>query len=185
VGHVADDERRDQDQERQQQRVVARLAVDAALGSGYSAGVNSNNQGLPIVLGLIGTLTLLLAVVAGLGVANTVVLQTRERVHDLGVFKAVGMTPGQVIAMVVCWVAGTGLVAGAAAVPAGIGLQRYLVPAFAADAGARRPASFVNVYGGGEIAALALAGMVIAVAGALLPAGWAARSRPVAALRAE
>jgi putative ABC transport system permease protein len=27
-----------------------------------------------------------------LGVLNTVVLQTRERVHDLGVFKAVGMT---------------------------------------------------------------------------------------------
>jgi putative ABC transport system permease protein len=160
-------------------------AVDAALGSGYAAGVNSNNKGLPIVLGLIGTLTLLLAVVAGLGVLNTVVLQTRERVHDLGVFKAVGMTPGQVIAMVVCWVAGAGLVAGAAAVPAGIALQHYLVPVFAAEAGTRLPASFVNVYSGGQIAALALAGVVIAVAGALLPAGWAARSRPVAALRAE
>jgi putative ABC transport system permease protein len=160
-------------------------AVDAALGSGYAAGVNSNNKGLPIVLGLIGTLTLLLAVVAGLGVLNTVVLQTSERVHDLGVFKAVGMTPGQVIAMVVCWVAGAGLVAGAAAVPAGIALQHYLVPVFAADAGTRLPASFVNVYGGGQIAALALAGVVIAVAGALAPAGWAARSRPVAALRAE
>jgi putative ABC transport system permease protein len=36
------------------------------------------------MLGLIGTLTLLLAVVAGLGVLNTVVLNTRERVHDLG-----------------------------------------------------------------------------------------------------
>jgi putative ABC transport system permease protein len=50
-------------------------------------------------------LTLLIAVVAGLGVLNTVVLQTRERVHDLGVFKAVGMTPGQTIAMVVSTVA--------------------------------------------------------------------------------
>jgi putative ABC transport system permease protein len=160
-------------------------AVDAALGPGYAAGVNNNNKGLPLVLGLIGTLTLLLALAAGLGVLNTVVLQTRERVHDLGVFRAVGMTPGQVIAMVVCWVAGVGLVAGAAAVPAGIGLQRYLVPAFAAAAGTSLPASFVNVYSAAEIAALALAGVVIAVAGALLPAGWAARSRPVSALRAE
>ena len=58
--------------------------------------------------GLIGTLTLMLAMVAGLGVLNTIVLSTRERVHDLGVFKAVGMTPRQTIAMVVCWVAGTG-----------------------------------------------------------------------------
>ena len=40
-------------------------------------------------------LTLLLAVVAALGVLNTVVLYTRDRVHDLGVFKAVGMTPGR------------------------------------------------------------------------------------------
>jgi putative ABC transport system permease protein len=37
------------------------------------------------------------------------------------------------------------------------------------------PASYLNVYRGWELAALALAGVVIAVAGALLPAGWAAR----------
>jgi putative ABC transport system permease protein len=160
-------------------------AVDAALGSGYAAAVNDNNKGLPIVLGLIAALTLLLAVVAGLGVLNTVALQARERVHDLGVFKVVGMTPAQAITMVVCWVAGTGLVAGAIAVPAGIGLQRYLVPAIAAGAGSGLPASFLDVYPGWELGALALAGVVIAVAGALLPAGWAARSRPVAALRAE
>jgi putative ABC transport system permease protein len=118
-------------------------------------------------------------------VLNTVALQTRERVHDLGVFKVVGMTPAQAIVMVVCWVAGTGLVAGAIAVPAGIGLQRYLVPAIAAGAGSGLPASFLDVYPGWELGALALAGVVIAVAGALLPAGWAARSAPVAALRAE
>ena len=77
---------------------------------------------------------------------NTVVLHTRERVHDLGVFKAVGMTPRQTIAMVVCWVAGTGLVAGLLAVPAGIALHRYVLPAMAAAAGTGVPASFLNVY---------------------------------------
>jgi len=159
--------------------------LEATLGSGYVAGVNDNNKGLPVVLGLIGTLTLLLAVVAGLGVLNTVALQARERVHDLGVFKVVGMTPAQAVVMVVCWVAGTGLVAGVLAVPAGIGLQRYLVPAIAAGAGSGLPASFLDVYPGWALGALALAGVVIAVAGALLPAGWAARSRPVTALRAE
>jgi putative ABC transport system permease protein len=45
-------------------------------------------------------------------VLNTVLLTTRERAHDLGVFKAVGMTPRQVIAMVVTTVAATGLIAG-------------------------------------------------------------------------
>jgi putative ABC transport system permease protein len=48
-----------------------------------------------------------------------VVLHTRDRVHDLGVLRAIGMTPRQTIAMVVCWVAGTGLVAGLIAVRRG------------------------------------------------------------------
>jgi putative ABC transport system permease protein len=47
------------------------------------------------------------------------------------------------------------------------------------------PASFLNVYRGWELAALALAGVIIAVGGALLPAGWAARTRTVSALHAE
>jgi putative ABC transport system permease protein len=159
--------------------------AQAALGQGYVAGVNSNNKGLPIVLGLIGTLALLLAVAAGLGVLSTVVLQTRERAYQMGVFRAVGMTPRQTIAMVVCSVAGTGLVAGVAAIPAADALLRYLVPIMGADAGTGMPPSYLNVYSGGELAGLALAGVVIAVAGALLPASWAATSTTSSVLRAE
>ena len=47
------------------------------------------------------------------------------------------------------------------------------------------PASFLSVYGGLELTGLALAGIVIAVVGALLPAGWAARIRTATALHAE
>ena len=162
----------------------ARL-VEAALGEGYVAGVNSNNKGLPLVLGLIGSLALLLAAAAGLGVLAAVMLQTRERAYHMGVFRAVGMTPRQTIAMVVCSVAGTGLVAGVAAIPAGIALLRYLVPIMGADAGTGMPPSYLNVYGGAELAGLALAGVVIAVAGALLPATWAARGATSSVLRAE
>src|SRR5205085_2308457 len=79
----------------------------------YNVNTNSDSSTtFTAIVGLIATLTLLLAVVAGLGVLNTVVLQTRERVHDLGVFKAVGMTPRQTVAMVAGPVAGVGLVAG-------------------------------------------------------------------------
>ena len=150
-------------------------------------GVNLTGRGsdFAIVIGLIGTLTLLLAIAAGLGVLNTVVLQTRERVHDLGVFKAIGMTPRQAITMVVCWVAGIGLLAGLIAVPAGIMLHHYVLPVMAAAANTGLPASILRVYGGGQIAVLALAGLVIAVAGALLPASWAAGTRTATALRAE
>jgi putative ABC transport system permease protein len=160
-------------------------ALGRKLGPYYEINVNTRDQGFPVVLGLIGTLTLLLAIVAGLGVLNTVVLHTRERVHDLGVFKAVGMTPRQTIAMVVCWVAGTGLVAGVIAVPAGIVVHRYVLPAMAAAANVGLPLSYLHVYGAGQMVALALAGLVIAVAAALLPAGWAAKTRTASALRAE
>jgi putative ABC transport system permease protein len=160
-------------------------SLGARLGPGYFVRPNDKQRGLPVILGLISTLTMLLAAVAALGVLNTVVLHTRDRVHDLGVFKAVGMTPRQTVAMVLCTVAGTGLLAGLAAVPTGIALQRYLVSAMAAAAGTRLPASFLNVYGGAELAVLAGAGVVIAVLGALLPAGWAARASTAAALRAE
>lgn len=137
------------------------------------------------MLALIGLLTLLLEITAALGVLSTVVMQTRERVHDLGVFKALGMTPRQAIAMVVCWVAGTGLAAGALAVPAGVALHHAVLPVMFAANDTGLPASFLNVYGSGEITGLALAGLVTAVAGALLPAGWAARTPAASALRAE
>jgi putative ABC transport system permease protein len=157
-----------------------------ALGPDYSVSADSGPPtGFAAVIGLIATLTLLLAAVAGLGVLNTVVLQTRERVHDLGVFKAVGMTPRQVTAMVVCSVAGTGLVAGLVAIPAGVALQRYVLPVMAHAAQTGVPASVLDVYAPGQLALLALSGLVIAAAGALAPAGWAARARTAAALRAE
>jgi putative ABC transport system permease protein len=151
----------------------------------YATGVNDTGPIFPAVIILIGTLMSLLVIAAALGVVSTVVMSARERVRDIGVLKAVGMTPWQAVSMVVCWVAGTGLVAGVIAVAAGITLHRYLITVLATFNGNDVPASFLNVYGGSEIAGLALAGVVIAVAGALLPAGWAARMPAASALRAE
>ncbi|MFE6826950.1 FtsX-like permease family protein [Streptomyces sp. NPDC057690] len=134
---------------------------------------------------LIGTLTLMLVVVAGLGVLNTVVLDTRDRVHDLGVLKALGMAPRQTVTMVVTSVAGIGLVAGAVAVPVGVALHHYVTPLMGDAVGMTLPPSHVAVYDAPELALLALGGLVIAVAGALLPAGWAAGTRTATALRTE
>ena len=76
-------------------------------------------------------------------------------------------------------------VSGLIAVPAGIALHHYVLPAMAAAANVGLPASFLHVYGGWQVVALALAGLVIAVAGALLPASWAAATKTATALRAE
>jgi putative ABC transport system permease protein len=127
----------------------------------------------------------LIIAVAGLGVLNTVALQIREKAHDIGVFKALGMTPRQTLTMVVCSVGITGLVAGIIAVPAGILLHHNVLPSMAHAANSGLPASVVSVFSLPEMIGLALAGLVIAVAGALAPATWAARSRTAAALRTE
>jgi putative ABC transport system permease protein len=160
--------------------------VGARLGQNYNVQTNgSSSIQFYVIVGLVATLTLLLVAVAGLGVLNTVVLQTRERVHDLGVFKAVGMTPRQTVAMVVCSVAGIGLVAGLIAIPAGIALHHYVLPVMGNAAQTAVPASVLDVYHPAELILLAASGLVLAVAGALLPAGWAARTRTAFALRAE
>jgi putative ABC transport system permease protein len=161
-------------------------AVGRVLGQDYSVNTASDSSPeLLAILGLVATLTLLLAAVAGLGVLNTVVLQIRERVHDIGVFKAVGMAPRQTMAMVVCSVAAIGLVAGLIAIPAGIALHHYVLPVMGHAAQTAVPASVLNVYRPWELVLLVLAGLAIAVAGALGPAAWAARTRTAFALRAE
>jgi putative ABC transport system permease protein len=136
-------------------------------------------------LSLIRLLTLMLAVLAGLGVLNSLLMVTRERVYDLGVFKAVGMTPRQTIAMVVCWVVVPGLVAGLIGIPAAIIAHYYTMQGIGSVEGTGMTASLVNVYGPAELVLLVLAGLAIAALGALLPAGWAAGSRTTVALRAE
>ena len=162
-----------------------RGSVNRALPPHFSVTVTTNDPFFLTLSGLIGTLVLLIALVAGLGVLNTVVLDTRDRVHDLGVFKAIGMTPRQTIAMVVCWVAGTGLVAGVIAVPAGMILHRYVLPEMASAAGTGIPASYLNVFRPAELLLLPLAGMSSRSSPPLLPASWAARARTASALRAE
>ncbi|MGW7506868.1 ABC transporter permease [Streptomyces massasporeus] len=131
------------------------------------------------------TLTLMLVAVAALGVLNSVLLDTRERVREIGVHKALGMTPRQTVAMVLTSVAMTGLAAGALGVPLGMALHGRVLPAMGDSVGLRLPGSVIAVYHGAELLPLTLGGLLIATLGALLPAGWAARTRTATALRTE
>ncbi|MGW8703311.1 FtsX-like permease family protein [Streptomyces eurythermus] len=64
-------------------------------------------------------LTLMLITVAGLGVLNSVILDARERIHDLGVCKAIGMLPRQTLSLVLASVAVIGVNGGLLGVPTG------------------------------------------------------------------
>src|SRR6185437_11334703 len=110
-------------------------ALGKALGHGYLVDNvtpgQSGSVGLygDIDTSLVQLLTVLVAVLAGLGVLNATLMLTRERVHDLGIYKAVGMTPRQTIAMVTCWAVTPAMVAAVIALPAGIALHDAVIHA--------------------------------------------------------
>jgi putative ABC transport system permease protein len=155
------------------------------IGAGAAPMRQGNSEVIAAMTALISVLAVLLVVVAALGVLNTVVLDTRDRVHELGVAKAVGMTPRQTITMVLTSVGGIGLLAGAVGVPIGMALHRFVLPEMVASTGEHLPASDIAVFSLEVLGGLMLGGVIIAVLGALLPAGWAARIRPATALRTE
>jgi putative ABC transport system permease protein len=162
--------------------------LNARVGN-LGADAHTARDGASSVLTTMNAVVALLAamvlVVAGIGVLNTVLLETRERARDIGVFKSLGMTPGPVVAMVLASVCGVGLLAGALGVPAGVLLHHAIVPMMGGTAGAVLTPGQVAVYSVPVVALLLAGGLVVAVLGALAPAGWAARSSSAAALRSE
>ncbi|HEY9327383.1 MAG TPA: ABC transporter permease, partial [Streptomyces sp.] len=161
-------------------RSLAPLGATARAG-----GLDAGGDMVLTLNALSAILTLMLVAVAALGVLNGVLLDTRERVRELGVHKALGMTPRQTVTMVLTSVVVTGLLAGTLGVSLGVVLHGWVLPAMGDSVGLRLPGSVIAVYHGAQLVPLALGGLFIATLGALLPAGWAARSRTVTALRTE
>ncbi len=134
---------------------------------------------------LIGLLTILVAALAALGVLNAMIMVARERVHDLGVVKAIGMTPRQTVSMVLLWAVVPSAVAAVIAVPAALVLHDLTIHAIGTQTGTGVPAPLVEIYRAGGLALLALTSLGLAVLGSLGPAVWAAVSRTTAVLRTE
>ena len=130
-------------------------------------------------------LVLVLILIAVVGVFNTVLLNTRERIHDTAVLKAVGMTPGQIVAMVAVSASLLGLVGGLLGVPLGIALHRGLMGLMGNLIGNEMPSVALNVFDPLVLPLLVLAGLVLAILGAVLPARWVARLSVADVLHAE
>ncbi|MDH6110671.1 putative ABC transport system permease protein [Kitasatospora sp. MAP12-15] len=161
---------------------AAAKAAEPGLEPSPAGGTNS------ITVTIVGTssvLSILLGTVAGLGVFNTVVLNARERRRDLGMLKSIGMTPRQVTAMMVTSMAALGVVGSLIGVPLGILAHRVVIPAMTKPVGLDLPASMLDVWHPMPLTLVALAGVAIAVLGALLPARSAARLPIAQVLRSE
>ncbi|MFD8232244.1 ABC transporter permease [Streptomyces sp. NPDC059696] len=161
-------------------------AVVQPMGGDATTVVASERSGVILVMDAMAVLlTLMLIAVAGLGVLNSVLLDTRERVHDLGVCKAIGMSPQQTVGLVLASVSLIGVAGGLLGVPAGYLLHGVVMPVMGRAVGTGMPSRVLDVYGPVELLLLGLGGVVLAMLGAVIPAGWAARARTATALRTE
>jgi putative ABC transport system permease protein len=161
-------------------------AVVQPLGGDATTNAPSGQEGVILIMSTMAVLlTLMLVSVAGLGVLNSVVLDTRERIHDLGVCKAIGMSPRQTMSLVLSSVTAIGVIGGLIGVPAGYALHGLVMPVMGRAVGTSLPSPVLDVYEPVQLLLLGLGGVVIAVLGALIPAGWAARARTATALRTE
>ncbi|WP_328792008.1 ABC transporter permease [Streptomyces sp. NBC_00273] len=144
--------------------------------------LDARNAATVTVVAFSSVFTVLLSTVAALGVFNTVLLSVRERRRDLGMLKSIGMTPRQVVAMTVTSVAGVGAVGGLLGVPLGLIAHRLIVDHVGVVS---FPESMKDVWDAPLVAGLLLAGVAIAVLGALVPARSAARMTIASALHTE
>ncbi|WP_229070381.1 FtsX-like permease family protein [Actinoplanes sp. DH11] len=155
--------------------------------AGYVAAVRAADPGLDawdntggdafgtMVAAFSALLALLLATVAALGVLNTVALDVSDRRRDLGMLKSIGMTPRQVVTMMITSMAALGLAAAAIGIPLGLGAHRLVLPLSADAAKIRLPEYVMQVWDPATLVLLVFSGVAIAVVGALLPARRAAR----------
>jgi putative ABC transport system permease protein len=163
------------------------IRVNRTARDGLTVGTNQSNASSVIdtINSVVVILALVLAVIAMAAVFNTVLLNTRERVRDTAILKAVGMTQGQTIAMVATSAAVLGLVGGMLGIPTGLWLHTMILQTMATQVGnAISPAQY-QVFSPGILIGLVLAGVVVAMVGAYLPARWAARTRVADVLHAE
>jgi len=169
-------------------------------GDHYAGAIQSSTTGLGIdvhghggvdtafilINSVLAGLALILTLIALAGVFNTVVLNTREKARDIAILKAVGMTPQQVMTMVMASVALVGVFGAAIGIPAGIALHRNILVLMGQIAsGTNIPNQYFSVFDPELLIALAAGGIVIALLGAMLPAQWAARSRVTEVLQTE
>jgi len=164
---------------------VKRLAAAQPDLLDVQANSTGNTAFLSVIAGVLFGIAAIVALIAIAGVFNTMLLSTRERVRDTATLKTLGMSPRQVIGMVATSAGFLALLGGLVAVPAGVALYRVLFDQLSRLGGNITPPSFYDVFAPWELAAIPLAGIVVAVLAAAIPGRWAARTNVVEVLHAE
>lgn len=133
--------------------------------------------------------------IAAFGVVNTMLVSVFERTRELGVMRAMGVKPVELVAMVLIESLWLGALAGVAGIALGLGLDAYLVFVgidFSASMpegfemnGVRIEPVFRGVVRAGPIVLTAVFLMGVSVLAALWPALRAATIQPIDAIRQD
>lgn len=123
--------------------------------------------------------SLLALIVGGIGVTNTMAMSVFERIHEIGIMRAVGWPGRRIAALIVSEAVGIGLLALAAGLAAGYGAAKLFV-GYGNLSELASPDFTPDVFAWGLAFALG-----VAVIGALYPAWRAVRLTPIEALRRE
>ncbi len=137
------------------------------------------------IIALMSVLSVILGLIAAVGVFSTMLLHVRERSRDIAILKAVGMTPRQILTMVMTSSAALGVIGGLVGMPAGASTFHTLVTQLAKGIGVSPPPFASDIPHATTLYPLGLTGLAIALVGAFLPARRAARSRAAETLRSE
>jgi putative ABC transport system permease protein len=164
---------------------VKRLAAAQPDLLDVQANSTGNTAFLTVIAGVLFGIAGIVALIAIAGVFNTMLLSTRERVRDTATLKTLGMSPRQVIGMVVTSAGFLALVGGLVAVPVGVALYRMLFDQLSSLGGNITPLAFYDVFAPWELIAIPLGGIIVAVVAAGIPGRWAARTNVVEVLHAE
>jgi putative ABC transport system permease protein len=152
----------------------------------YLVGDSDSDASFVLFLTVVGLLGAVLVTISVGGVFNTVLLETRQRTHELAVLKGIGLTPLQVIGMVLSSIVPVGVLAGLLGVPLGLVAQRTVL-SYMGQVAAKTaiPPVVFDVFPPALLSALLLAGLAIGALGAWLPAQRAAYGRIAPVLQAE
>jgi len=123
--------------------------------------------------------SLLALIVGGIGVTNTMAMSVFERVHEIGIMRAVGWTGRRIATLILGEAVGIGLLALAVGLAAGYGAAELFV-SHGNLSQLASPDFTPGVFAWGLAFALG-----VAVIGALYPAWRAVRLTPIEALRRE
>jgi putative ABC transport system permease protein len=167
------------------QEATARATLDATAVSyalqpaPLSTAQGSVGDAVDRILGLLDALALVAVVIAGLGMVNTYSMSVLERVREIAVLRATGMTSRQVWGMVVLEAGILGLFGAILGAVAGMLTGWLLVNLASTGFGLILDPPWATIVLAG------LFGVIVSVAAAVYPAGFASRLSIVRALRYE